>query len=283
MVRCIVTHRFYLLRDGVSESGDKKKGLKFCNLSITFFLSQINSASVLSIPLPLMVLLWGTLTFPRPSKTFWVTLIAYTQAVVLIKCLCQFEAWFWNEAAIAPNQPFAPARILGIEKKKGYATYDLILLLVVFCHRIILKSLGLWKSEIPVPSMEKYKYNPEAASSSNEVAVVKGPDENGKTVRVVDDRDAVVVEEENENAPKNYIALAKISYQKYVSTTKEFVRQLFDRESRHTADIYGFLFLCDFVNFFVILFGFSAFGTHERTFLFNFLIIIEFQYRHSRR
>lgn len=224
-----------------------------------------------------MVLLWGTLTFPRPSKTFWVTLIAYTQAVVLIKCACQFEAWFWNQAAIPSNQPFSPARILGIEKKKGYATYDLILLLVVFCHRIILKSLGLWKSEVPTekpdPS-EKYKVeatNSELVQNSKELVTANNeeklkltpvPDENGKTVRVVDNRDTVVVEQTDEE-PVDYITMAKISFKKYMSTAKEFVRQLFDRESRHTADIYGFLFLCDFVNFFVILFGFSAFGTQE--------------------
>lgn len=102
-----------------------------------------------------MVLLWGTLTFPRPSKTFWVTLIAYTQTVVLLKCLSQFEVLPWNQKAIPSNQPFAGARILGIERKKGYATYDLILLLVVFCHRIILKSLGLWKSESPLKDEEE--------------------------------------------------------------------------------------------------------------------------------
>lgn len=230
------------------------------------FHPQINSASILSLPLPLMVLLWGTLTFPRPSKTFWVTLIAYTQAVVLIKCACQFEAWFWNGVEIPENQPFAPARILGIERKKGYATYDLILLLVVFCHRIILKSLGLWKSEVPTEKAdpaEKYKVetvNTELVKANTDLMAV--PDENGKTVRVVDDRDTVIVEEEDEE-PADYLTMAKISFQKYLSTAKEFVRQLFDRESRHTADIYGFLFLCDFVNFFVILFGFSAFGTQE--------------------
>lgn len=54
---------------------------------------------------------------------------------------------WWNENPIPPNQPFSPARIIGIEQKKGYATYDLALLLVLFCHRFILKSLGLWKSD----------------------------------------------------------------------------------------------------------------------------------------
>lgn len=222
-----------------------------------------------------MVLLWGTLTFPRPSKTFWVTLIAYTQAVVLIKCVCQFEAWWWNQTAIPPS-PFNPAKILGIEKKKGYATYDLILLLVVFCHRIILKSLGLWKSEVPTEKPEpgetyKVDTSDESGRNSNEIVLANNdekvkltlpPDENGKTVRVVDDRDTVIVEQSDE-VPADYFTLLKISAAKYLSTAKEFLRQLFDRESRHTADIYGFLFLCDFVNFFVILFGFSAFGTQE--------------------
>lgn len=124
------------------------------------FLNQIKSASLLSLPLPLMVTLWGTLTFPRPSKNFWVTLIAYTQTVVILKCVCQFEMLWWNQNPIPPNQPFSPARIIGIEQKKGYATYDLALLLVLFCHRFILKSLGLWKSDFveePEPSEGLYK------------------------------------------------------------------------------------------------------------------------------
>ncbi len=73
----------------------------------------------------------------------------------MLKCLSQFEVLPWNQKAIPDNEPFAAARILGIERKKGYATYDLILLLVVFCHRIILKSLGLWKSEIRAKEEEE--------------------------------------------------------------------------------------------------------------------------------
>lgn len=111
------------------------------------FINQINSASLLALPLPFMVFFWGTLTIPRPSKTFWVTLIAYTQIVVLLKCIAQFESLPWNLTLIPPNSPLHPARIIGIEKKKSYATYDLALLLILFFHRFMLKSLGLWKSD----------------------------------------------------------------------------------------------------------------------------------------
>ena len=37
---------------------------------------------VITLPLPLMVFFWGTLSNPRPSKSFWVAMIAYTEFVV---------------------------------------------------------------------------------------------------------------------------------------------------------------------------------------------------------
>lgn len=111
------------------------------------FINMVVSASLLALPIPLMVFLWGTLTVPRPSKTFWVSIIAYTQVVVLIKCVAQFDLWRdKNYNPLSDKGPLAPARIIGIERKLNYATYDLMLLLVVFFHRFVQKQMGIWKN-----------------------------------------------------------------------------------------------------------------------------------------
>ncbi|GJQ86825.1 hypothetical protein Trydic_g19900, partial [Trypoxylus dichotomus] len=115
------------------------------------FLNQVRSATFLSLPLPLMVFLWGTLTVPRPSKNFWITIIAYTQMIVLVKCLFQFEFLPWNRDMYYYVNPMNPAKIFGVERKVNYAIWDLILLLIVFFHRYLLKCLGLWKITVLVP------------------------------------------------------------------------------------------------------------------------------------
>lgn len=43
------------------------------------FMLQIRNPTIASLPLSLMVFFWGTLSIPRPTKRFWVTMIAYTE------------------------------------------------------------------------------------------------------------------------------------------------------------------------------------------------------------
>lgn len=45
------------------------------------FINMTISQSLLALPMPLMVFLWGTLSVPRPSKLFWIALIAYTEVI----------------------------------------------------------------------------------------------------------------------------------------------------------------------------------------------------------
>nr|XP_014270454.1 piezo-type mechanosensitive ion channel component isoform X3 [Halyomorpha halys] len=232
------------------------------------FLHQIRSPTILSLPLPLMIFLWGTLTVPRPSKTFWVTIIAYTEIVVIIKCMFQFEMIPWNSKLIPDNAPFALPRILGIERQPGtYAYYDLLLLLVVFFHRLMLKSLGLWKvstystgpnsslnSEASV--LESYKTD-EGTMHNGAKNMDKPDDMEDTTVALVADGDAASPFEHHRSS-KMQLKTRKALW----PFIKSFVI-LLKPTGKVTDDVYAYMFFCDFFNFLVVIFGFASFGSSQ--------------------
>nr|XP_032529522.1 piezo-type mechanosensitive ion channel component-like [Danaus plexippus plexippus] len=259
---------------------------------IMVFINQIQSATILSIPLPLMVFLWGTLTIPRPTKTFWVTLIAYTEVIVLIKSMFQFEILPWNQKAIPANMPFTAPRIIGIERKYNYALYDLLLLLIIFLHRFMLKSLGLWKESTPEAEVREdmeYRLSPSDTqmlveghgaevgrkylhihdrplrSTENRMSHMTG----GQTAATEDeceqrDRGGDDAQEPGTSkmADDEHYNIA-LSMKRYLRPTLHFFQRMLTPGARVTADIYAYMFLCDFFNFLVVIFGFAAFGTHQ--------------------
>ncbi|CAH0726071.1 unnamed protein product, partial [Brenthis ino] len=280
---------------------------------IMVFINQIQSATILSIPLPLMVFLWGTLTIPRPTKTFWVTLIAYTEVIVLIKSMFQFEILPWNQMATPANMPFTAPRIIGIERKFNYALYDLLLLLIIFLHRFMLKSLGLWKESPPEVELRedmeypltpsdtqllvegkgeevgrKYLNMHERFSPAHEVETNGTSETPKKTLeleeapppedqepgpskaidddhyKVNDDQEPIIaVTTTIENTYHHYPQVILLSVKRYLRPTRDFFQRMLAPGARVTADIYAYMFLCDFFNFLVVIFGFAAFGTHQ--------------------
>ncbi|KAM3828984.1 piezo-type mechanosensitive ion channel component 1 isoform 1-T1 [Vipera latastei] len=113
-------------------------------------LNNMVTASVISIVLPILIFLWAMLSIPRPSKSFWMTAIVYTEVMVVLKYLFQFGFFPWNSYTSVvryEGKPFFAPRILGIEKTDNYIKYDLIQLLVLFFHRSLLLSYGLWDHE----------------------------------------------------------------------------------------------------------------------------------------
>lgn len=280
------------------------------------FINQINSATILSIPLPLMVFLWGTLTIPRPTKTFWVTLIAYTEVIVLIKSMFQFEILPWNQKAIPANMPFTAPRIIGIERKFNYALYDLLLLLIIFLHRFMLKSLGLWKESTPdIELREDMEYE---LSEEDKVKIVDGeatevgrkyvklhnrtgPEQDHRSeegslheiresdlhhqsddvneddneagpsrpsdddhYKVNDDQEPIIAVTTTMEDPYQHCPSVMIlSIKRYLRPMHRFFKRMLAPGARVTADVYAYMFLCDFFNFLVVIFGFAAFGTHQ--------------------
>ncbi|XP_043598036.1 piezo-type mechanosensitive ion channel component isoform X4 [Bombus pyrosoma] len=254
------------------------------------FLHQIKNASVLSTPLPLMVFCWGSLTIPRPSKTFWITLIAYTEAIVIVKCIFQLEVLPWNRDA-APNNPLFTPRIMGVERKHNYALWDLLLLLMVFFHRFMLKSLGQWTS----PSLKPRKIIPSALT----VVPAKPPppenrgqgesvslqeEEGGSTIRTpkgatlnlhaagegenaqtTNEYEKLVAVQGEEINPTNeeFNKAMNMTVNKYKEPMKDFFQKILSPVSKEKTNVYAYMFLCDFFNFLLLIFGFSAFGTQQ--------------------
>lgn len=144
---------------------------------LVMVLNHMVSASCLTLVLPVLVFLWAMLSVPRPSKTFWMTAIIYTevrtatgpgrprtgpspdwaaslgsrthplprlslltQVTIVIKYFFQFGFFPFNQKLeVDRSKPFHPPNILGVEKKEAYVLYDLLQLLALFYHRAILK------------------------------------------------------------------------------------------------------------------------------------------------
>lgn len=61
-------------------------------------------------------------------------------------------------------------------------------------------------------------------------------------------------------SPNYFPGVIKLASQKYTSSTKSFFGQILGPASRCTSDVYAYMFLCDFINFLVLVFGFTSFG-----------------------
>ncbi|KAH8250676.1 hypothetical protein KR038_002132 [Drosophila bunnanda] len=229
---------------------------------IVVFINQVVNASLISLPLPIMVFLWGTLSLPRPTKTFWVTLIAYTQAIVLIKCIFQFKL-IWANYHNLPNQPLTPAKIFGVEMKTHYAIYDLILLLVLFLHRYLLKSQGLWKSGYK-DTDNQFTRPTASIDDRDDSDNLSQPDSRQLNDEAAAQKMSLQVSQASLPGSPEFSksGINQLERTKYTSSLHKFFFSLVHK-SRLATDVYALMFLCDFVNFFVLLFGFTAFGTQQ--------------------
>lgn len=148
----------------------------------------------------------------------------------------------------------------------------------------MLKSMGLWKSEITEDVVEQAAFGKKSNGTTvvayeqeiNKITKENAQDDNSSLTLTKVDSHTALVEKSNDDdellhhdsddkqilpdSPNYFPGVIKLASQKYTSSTKSFFGQILGPASRCTSDVYAYMFLCDFINFLVLVFGFTSFG-----------------------
>nr|XP_046227093.1 piezo-type mechanosensitive ion channel component 2-like isoform X2 [Scatophagus argus] len=252
---------------------------------LVIVLNHMVSASCLTLVLPVLVFLWGTLSVPRPSKTFWMTAIIYTEVTIVIKYFFQFGFFPFNQKLeVDRSKPFHPPNILGVEKKEGYVLYDLLQLLALFYHRAILKCHGLWDQTV---TLETDTFHHHGNQDSTHITIPTDLADAANTLRRRGRRrtrssstqlhsPAGSVSSRAQQPSRFNLLLEKLRELSIRAKTYlvsrcmslyhpvlQFFRALVQPEYSAVTDVYVLMFLADTVDFIIIVFGFWAFGKHS--------------------
>uniref|UniRef100_A0A670YYB1 Piezo type mechanosensitive ion channel component 1 (Er blood group) n=1 Tax=Pseudonaja textilis TaxID=8673 RepID=A0A670YYB1_PSETE len=258
-------------------------------------LNNMVTASVISIVLPILIFLWAMLSIPRPSKSFWMTAIVYTEVMVVLKYLFQFGFFPWNSYTTMvryEGKPFFAPRILGIEKTDNYIKYDLIQLLVLFFHRSLLlvrRNRGSNSHQVVISRATAWDEGEEGLCCRGSLAEAHQWEKaevgqafiplfsfQASEVQEQKGEEKVVEEEEEEEkkkksgASREKLKAAKRQVKHFFNSAErtfqpacQFFQDILHSKYRAATDVYALMFLADVVDFIIIIFGFWAFGKHS--------------------
>jgi len=240
------------------------------------FVNHIYYASMLSIPLPFFVILWGMLSIPRPTKRFWITIITYVELVIVVKYVFQFQFFRFNNCSDSQyhpaesNNPLCPPRIIGIESHANSTICDLLLLLGLFFHRFALKAHGLWREK--AWNEEEDGAQPQRSPTFDEtqtlepVPILEYNVTLGKNVGEVSS---------NSESPSDSARTSERERKSVLQNIKRFIDRMLDPGvGTGAVDVYAWMFGCQFIVFIIIASSWSAFSSPESR-KSNFAQIIE--------
>lgn len=109
---------------------------------------HLSKASFVTLPLPIIVFVWGALCVPGPPKSFWFFSTCYLQFIIIFRMVCQNKTILGIiERIDADNdRPFSLARLLGVHPSVNGTYWDIALLTMLFLHRYKLIRLGMYDS-----------------------------------------------------------------------------------------------------------------------------------------
>lgn len=194
---------------------------------------------------------------------------------MVAKYISQFKVWEWiNFNMVPPDWP----NVSKTSEPTNNSSYDLFLLLVLFFHRFMLKSLGLWDQDLVVTRFDEesdrlstksdhdYIVNKDRVNNlaleNQELRKRKAPPNNQK--QPTDETKASAVSlNKLDQAPEQFADKPEQTYYfAFFHPLHDFFNQLFKlSEYRIAKDFYAFMFLCDFFNFFIVVFGYGSFGS----------------------
>lgn len=242
-------------------------------------LNHMVYASVLSMPLPFLVFLWGMLSIPRPTKIFWITVMTYTQVVIVVKYLFKFQFIDINDCnraeGLDKNSPLCPPRLIGIERDGHTSAYDLLLLLVLFFHRYSLKVHGLWRDKANKDDGDDTDEPPTSPFSPHgQLGHGYGGsimlERSLSTETSTSTRHSQEVEVDGGDSRHNN------QERGLCFSVATFFRRIYDPEIGSGAvDVYAMMFACQFIIFIIIVSSWSAFSSPEPEPQAQFMQIIE--------
>ncbi|KAK5623093.1 hypothetical protein CRENBAI_019982 [Crenichthys baileyi] len=226
---------------------------------LVIVLNHMVSAGCLTLVLPILVFLCAILSVPRPSKTFWMTAIIYTEVSIVIKYFFQFGFFPFNQQLeLDRSKPFHPPNMLGVEKKEGYVLYDLLQLLTLFHHRAILKCHGLWDQTVTTET-NSYHQHHEQTDSTHTPTWEKA----ASSLRRRRRRGMWSSSTQQRSPAGSVSSTARQLSRSLYQPICQFFEALIQPEYSAVTDVYVLMFLADAVDFIIIIFGFWAFGKHS--------------------
>ncbi|KAI0240903.1 Piezo-type mechanosensitive ion channel component 2, partial [Lamellibrachia satsuma] len=213
-------------------------------------LNAVFNASILSLPFPISVFLWAMLSVPRPDTVYWITMIFYTEFVLLVKYFFRFGFFSWNNGQWHTNDPLYGPRIFGIDRLYSFEKIDMILLFVLFFHRSLLKSKGIWHTaQKAAENLNKAKHIIENDLDKNIQNVEEDVTTHSSFSSVYVDYNAVDTAWSQRSRKWGFL----IPFQ-------QFYYRITEGPYNIVTDVYALMFLCDAIGFIIVSFSYKNFA-----------------------